>query len=272
MDALDGLKIETALAAQSKRDEEENETGQMDFLTMLVAQLENQDPLNPQDSAEFAAQLAQFSTVEQLIAMRQGIDELVASAKAPTAEGSSAAASLDPASLVGRDVTVFGSQIEVDAVGQPVEVDLRSIDAALEANVRIVDANGETVLEESILPRNADGESTYLPAGDHVYRLDPRERGLPAGVYGIEFEAIGQGGEAVTLLPMINGRVTGAVVAGEPSIRIGGRLFPVTDVLEIRLAESAARSTGGSGDPGATGGGQSVFFPEPTRAPTRVAP
>ena len=37
-----------------------------DFLTLLVAQLQHQDPLNPSDSTEFTAQLAQFSSLEQL--------------------------------------------------------------------------------------------------------------------------------------------------------------------------------------------------------------
>ena len=70
MDVLSDLSIDTAAGAASIRQEEEDEVGRADFLRMLVAQLENQDPLNPQDSADFAAQLAQFSSLEQLVAMR----------------------------------------------------------------------------------------------------------------------------------------------------------------------------------------------------------
>lgn len=64
------------------------------FLTLLVAQLKNQDPLSPQDGTQFVSQLAQFSQLEQLI----GINKNTASvagvvAPPPTADSGGAAAS-----------------------------------------------------------------------------------------------------------------------------------------------------------------------------------
>jgi flagellar basal-body rod modification protein FlgD len=47
------------------------------FLTLLVAQLKNQDPLAPQDGAEFVAQLAQFNSLEQLININDRLNQLV---------------------------------------------------------------------------------------------------------------------------------------------------------------------------------------------------
>ena len=47
------------------------------FLKLLVAQLQNQDPLQPQDGTQFVAQLAQFSSVEQEVQMRQDLDTIV---------------------------------------------------------------------------------------------------------------------------------------------------------------------------------------------------
>ena len=44
------------------------------FLKLLVAQIRNQDPLQPQDATQFVAQLAQFSSLEQQIQMRQDLD------------------------------------------------------------------------------------------------------------------------------------------------------------------------------------------------------
>jgi flagellar basal-body rod modification protein FlgD len=46
------------------------------FMTLLVAQLKNQDPLQPQDGTAFVAQLAQFNSLDQLMAIRESIDAL----------------------------------------------------------------------------------------------------------------------------------------------------------------------------------------------------
>lgn len=46
------------------------------FMTLLVAQLKNQDPLQPQDGTEFVAQLAQFNSLDQLVGIRQSIEQL----------------------------------------------------------------------------------------------------------------------------------------------------------------------------------------------------
>ncbi len=51
------------------------------FLQLLVAQLKNQDPLSPMDGTQFVSQLAQFSELEQMIGVNQGVQQLVADAK-----------------------------------------------------------------------------------------------------------------------------------------------------------------------------------------------
>jgi flagellar basal-body rod modification protein FlgD len=54
------------------------QVGEDTFLKLLVEQLKNQDPLNPQDGAQFVAQLAQFNSVEQLIGINTKLDQLLA--------------------------------------------------------------------------------------------------------------------------------------------------------------------------------------------------
>jgi len=63
------------------------------FLQLLVAQLKNQDPLNPADGVEFLAQLAQFSALEQLMGIRNEIKTLRTEAAAAGSETASAGAS-----------------------------------------------------------------------------------------------------------------------------------------------------------------------------------
>jgi len=53
--------------------------GKEDFLTLLVAQLENQDPLDPQDNTEFVSQMAQFSALEQQITTNENLETLISS-------------------------------------------------------------------------------------------------------------------------------------------------------------------------------------------------
>lgn len=57
------------------------------FLNLLVAQMKNQDPLNPTDSTQFVSQLAQFSELEQVIGIRQDIESGAAQQAAAAANG-----------------------------------------------------------------------------------------------------------------------------------------------------------------------------------------
>jgi flagellar basal-body rod modification protein FlgD len=52
------------------------EMGQTEFLKLLVTQLQNQDPMNPIDNQQFIAQLATFSSLEQLISINKGVTDL----------------------------------------------------------------------------------------------------------------------------------------------------------------------------------------------------
>lgn len=59
---------------------QEAQVTEQQFLQLLVAQLQNQDPLNPMDGTQFVSQLAQFSELEQMIGVNQGVQQLVTDA------------------------------------------------------------------------------------------------------------------------------------------------------------------------------------------------
>ncbi len=61
-----------------------------EFLQLLVAQLKNQDPLEPVKNEAFLAQLATFSSLEQLVDIKEGINKLVASGSDGTTESTQA--------------------------------------------------------------------------------------------------------------------------------------------------------------------------------------
>lgn len=75
-----------------------------DFMDLLVAQLKNQDPDSPQDPSQFAAQLAQFATVEQLQSLNQNLQSAQ-----QTAELGEAAA------MIGKTVTVSSGTNQTDS-------------------------------------------------------------------------------------------------------------------------------------------------------------
>jgi len=80
----------SAVGAQSgAKEDAANSLGKFSesqFLTLLVAQLKNQDPLDPQDPTQFVSQLAQLTSLEQLISIKNLMQDLVATGTEQSAE------------------------------------------------------------------------------------------------------------------------------------------------------------------------------------------
>src|SRR6056297_1411923 len=81
--------------------------GREEFLTLLVAQLENQNPLDPADTDQFTDQLAQFSQVEQLINVNDKLDGMMADVEA--SDGN-----IDVNSFLGLTVTATVTSMTID--------------------------------------------------------------------------------------------------------------------------------------------------------------
>ena len=127
-------------AAQGK-----SELGQQEFLQLLVAQLQNQDPVNPMDGAEFAAQLADFNSVEQLISVNEGLSQLAISQDLMGASLTNSMA----ASLTGKEVRALSNEIALSSEGNA-SVNYKLNDSASQVEIVIRTESGAEIRRETL--------------------------------------------------------------------------------------------------------------------------
>jgi flagellar basal-body rod modification protein FlgD len=107
-----GTTPASGAASSSGADTSESpEATKQEFISLLVAQLQNQDPLNPSDGTQFLSQLTEINSFEQLLYIRQDLDTLSGDATATTGStGSTGSGDAVPASTSAPASSVSGSQ------------------------------------------------------------------------------------------------------------------------------------------------------------------
>lgn len=160
------------------------------FLTLLVTQLKNQDPMNPMENAELTSQLAQMSTVE-------GVNTLNTTMTALSEQFMSSQV-LQGASLVGHQVLAEGDELTLGTAGAAGGVDLDN--AADTVTVRITDANGALVRTLNLGDLDA-GLNRFVWDG-----LNDQGAAVATGSYGFSVTATA-GGKAVTNTALTLGTV-----------------------------------------------------------------
>ena len=212
-----------ATTAKSKGNDVVN---QAEFMKLLVAQLQNQDPLNPLDSANFSAQLAQFSSLEQLTQINQKL--------ADQAQGGSTAGRFEAVGFIGREVTGPSLGIAVkDGVATTLDYALTQ---AGTVQAKIVNSNGQQV---------ADVVLGSQGAGDHTLDLS-KVAGAPKLDDGEYAVVVTQSNPAAGSVPTaidtyVTGRVTGVDLTNTtPVLLLGERKLVLTDVTEIKEAVANA--------------------------------
>lgn len=172
--------------------------GKEDFLMLLVAQLQNQDPLNPDEPTEFTAQLAQFSSLEQLFTLNDSMEALV--------NASQSSDQLSTLSTIGRDVAFESNSFEFN--GDNVDLGYQLSSDASEVSV-VLQLNGATI---------ATLEGTELSSGNHYLSWDGlMEDGqqAPHGDYTILVQAQGLGEDPIVAQSLLISEVTGVDLNGE---------------------------------------------------------
>jgi flagellar basal-body rod modification protein FlgD len=169
-------------ASNSQAASNNDTMGKDGFLQLLVTQMQNQDPLDPMDSDEYASQLAQFNSVEQLINLNNGLEGLQSSQEMMRMEMTNSMAT----SLAGKEVRALSNQVYLEP-GENVSVDYELNGAADQVEIRVLNASGTVVREDVLTGVNA-GESTWLWDGTNNSGSP-----LPEGPYHIEINASNDG-------------------------------------------------------------------------------
>lgn len=169
------------------------------FLRMLTTQLENQDPLNPLESNEFAVQLATFSGVEQQVRTNELLEQMVGGVGGLS----------EAARLVGLEVRAEGP---AEFTGEPVTLYPNIPDGTEQAILVIKDANGAEVSRFSIPADNApivwggtDQGGAKVDPGTYSFAIETAAGGTPTGrtipeVFSPIVEARMENGSAVVVL------------------------------------------------------------------------
>lgn len=194
-----------------------------DFLTLLVTQLKNQDPLSPLQPHEFAAQLAQFTSVEQLQQLNAGALRQEESLAMATLLGKTSFS----AALLGRQVIAAGDRVVVPENGAAqVKVEIGGTGGR--ATLKLFDSAGREV---------AIRELGSLPPGRQTLTLPA---GMPAGIYRYQLQVKGVDDKSVNVTTYTAGVVDGiSFLNGRIVLRIGTLEIDLDDLAEIEPAASS---------------------------------
>ncbi len=186
------------------------------FIRMLTVQMQNQDPLNPIESTEFATQLATFSSVEQQVLTNDLLTNLGAQLSA-----------LSVSQLSGWIGMEGRAHVPVAFAGQPVTVTTQGSNLADTHQLVVRDANGAEVQRFETV-----GERQTVAWGGHNAAGNP----LPHGTYQIDIESFSQGDLVATTPVEVHGRITEArVVDGQTLLALeGGQEVNSSDILGLR--------------------------------------
>ncbi len=197
--------------------------GKAEFLSLLVAQLQNQDPLSPMDSQDFSAQLAQFSSLEQLTDINATLKNSADMDMLLTSSINNTMA----AGFVGKEVSSYGDNLSLISDGS-VSMDFILQDFSEDVTVNIYDAAGNLV--KTMETHGMDsGQQSIVWDGK-----DQEGNPLPGGNYRFEVDAKDSNGESVGSVTVSKGIVSSVRYSnGTAVLIVNGKEVSLADVLEI---------------------------------------
>ena len=194
-----------------------------DFLRLLVAQLQHQDPLSPLSNEEYLSQMTQFSMLEQMQNMNTSLNSSLA-----LQQSSLNSQALD---LLGRQVTAVVDTIHQTAPGQEHDFSVR-VDTLADLEVRIKDSSGNVIYSRKMDNRRGDIEIEWNGQ-------DNNGHDVAAGDYTVEVVRLNEdGGAAGSFSVMMTGLVSGVDFShGYPVLSVNGQDVSIGAVLRIEVED-----------------------------------
>lgn len=193
--------------------------GKDDFLKLLLNQMSNQDPLNPVTNQDFVAQLAQFSSLEQLTNVNTQLTTMTTNQTSQS--------SANAVTFIGKNVEAMGDWMSYDGSGSGA-VNYTLAGAADNVTITIKDSSGSIVRTQTL---------SNVSKGDHTWTWDGKDKNnspMKAGTYTMSVSAEDSSGTAVSSYTTVTGRIDGInYESGYPKLMIGDQEITLSDIIKV---------------------------------------
>lgn len=213
---VNGLNAPTTISVQKKNEEGvgKDSMNQQDFLNLLVAQLQNQDPLSPLDNADFMAQTTAFSQLDEMINMNKSMASLLELMQMQSVNSNSL---LTGANTIGKEIEYMSNMVTLGDGSQP-NISFYLGEAAVpdKSEIRVYNQSGALVA--TVKPKELKlGENNILWDGKGIGGVE-----VVDGTYTFDVIAFNSAGEQVKVEEFGKGAVKGVkMISGELYFDIG---------------------------------------------------
>ena len=193
--------------------------GKDDFLQLLVTQLQNQDPLSPMDSTGFTAQLAQFSSLEEL----QNINETLSG----VGSSQTILTNSQAVDYIGKQIQAVGDKLHLNE-GEPTPIEFNLSQDAAGVYVKLYNQYGEFVQDIDAGPMSA-GQQRLEWNG-----MDYQDQQAPTGTYRYEVMAMDAEGNSSSVTSFTTGTVSGVYYKnGLAYLLTADQEIPLGNVVQV---------------------------------------
>jgi len=201
-------------SAKVKRKAGDTQVTGTEFLNLLVEQLKNQDPLNPMDNQQFAVQLSQFSSLEQLISIND---------KVGTKDTTDSFGSL--ASYLRQEIVTKDQSVTINGRDAP-SVSFNLPNDATGVQIDLLDSSGAVA---------ATSTTDALTSGRHSVSLEKVQ--AADGDYKIRITANKASGGTEEVAGYSSGIVSGFIPGLTPKLILNGREIGTADIREVHAVQ-----------------------------------